>query len=53
MTPPKDDRIEVRSPRKEQYRQHALAVHGMRLATWLKMLMHRDYTSHSPSKDAD
>lgn len=32
---------------KEKYRRHALATYGMKLATWLKMLAHRDYTSHN------
>jgi len=31
---------------KEQYRQYAKRKYGMKLATWLKMLAHRDFTAN-------
>ena len=42
-------RIEARTTpvKKKQYEKHALAVHGMKLATWVKWLMAADYRKHS------
>jgi antitoxin component of RelBE/YafQ-DinJ toxin-antitoxin module len=44
---PLTDRIDTRidAKRKQQYRDHAMKKHGLRLGDWVRMLMHRDFSS--------
>ncbi len=48
-----DDRIDtpINGKEKEKFRKHALAVHGLKLATWVRMLMKRDYAKHTKPRD--
>ncbi len=48
-----NDRIDtpVSTDEKEKFRKHALAVHGMKLAVWIRMLMNKDYRSHNKPRD--